>query len=57
MDLELRKPQLLSEITVHGPGKVEVPAAGMTLNFRLLEDQSGLPENLDGEARAFFDAG
>lgn len=50
------KTQGISEITVHGPGKVEVPPAGMTLNFRLLEDQGGLPENLDGEARAFFDA-
>lgn len=44
------------EVTVVGPGIVDVPGAGMTLRFRVIEDRSEVPLLLDGRKKVVFDA-
>jgi tRNA(Ile)-lysidine synthase len=58
--LVLRSKALKSEtgytITVSGPGAIHVPAAGMTLHFRILTKEAVNSVDLDSTTRALFDA-
>lgn len=44
------------EISVFGPGTVEIPDADMALSFRIIIDRSEVPLFLDGRKTVLFDA-
>ncbi len=43
-------------ILVRGPGKVDIPAAGMTLTFRILSEMSDIDLHAKDADKVFFDA-